>query len=70
MVLCCIEFNKEKKMDNTKQITNDEITNKIDNAVSELIDVIDFGKDINEEDKSICWLGTIPLHPLLSKYTS
>ena len=40
-------------MDNTKQITNDEITNKIDNAVSELIDVIDFGKDINEKDKSL-----------------
>ena len=40
-------------MDNTKQITNDEITNKLDNAVSELIDVIDFGKDINEKDKSL-----------------
>ena len=40
-------------MNNTKQITTNETIGKIDDSVSNLIDVLDFAKDIKEEDKSL-----------------
>ena len=40
-------------MNNTKQMKRMETVVKIDDAVSDLFDVLDFSKYINEDDKSL-----------------